>query len=139
MREHLISAVTALMAAASYFFLLDFVRPTLEERQLVPVWWGILAIYATVVFGTGFMPVIRARPKLCGIGFLSFLATLFLYDPTINIHLRSLGLGWLWIASLIVGILWLLAFIRITLKDQQTQGGDLPPAHRTGAGGQEAH
>jgi hypothetical protein len=119
MREHLISGIAALTASAGYFLLLDFARPALEERRLVPVWWAILALYAILVFGIGFMRVIKARPKLCGIGFLLLLATLFLYDPTINIQLKPLGLGWLWIASLIVGVLWLLTLMKITLKDQQ--------------------
>ncbi len=129
MREHLTSAITALAASAGYFLLLDFARPTLEERRLVPVWWAILALYAILVFGIGFMRVIKARPKSCGIGFLLLLATLFLYDPTINIHLKPVGLGWLWIASLIVGILWLLTLMKITLKDQQKESGRFAPPH----------
>ncbi len=129
MREHLISAITALTASAGYFLLLDFARPGLEERRLVPVWWAILALYAILVFGIGFMRVIKVRPKLSGIGFLLLLATLFLYDPTINIHLKRVGLGWLWIASLIVGILWLLTVMKITLKDQQRKSGRLAPPH----------
>jgi len=126
MREHLKSALTAALAAAGYFLLLDFARPALEQR-LVPVWWAILALYAILVFGIGFMRVIKARPKLSGIGFLLLLATLFLYDPTINIRLKLVGLGWLWIASLIVGILWLLTFMKITLKDRQRESGRFAP------------
>jgi hypothetical protein len=127
MREHLVSAITALTASASYFLLLDFARPALEKRQLVPVWWAILALYAILVFGIGFVRVIRVRTKLSGIGFLLLLATLFLYDPTINIRLKAVGLGWLWIASLIVGILWLLTIMKITLKDQQDASAQKPP------------
>jgi hypothetical protein len=127
MREHLISAFIALVASGGYFLLLDFARPALEERRLVPVWWAILALYATLVFGIGFMRVIKARPKLSGTGFLLFLATLFLYDPTINTHLKPVGLGWLWIASLIVGFLWLLTLMKIILKDQQRGSGRFPP------------
>jgi hypothetical protein len=113
------------MASAGYFLLLDFARPALGERRLVPVWWAMLALYAILVFGIGFMRVIKARPKFSGIGFLLWIATLFLYDPTINIHLKPVGLGWLWIASLIAGILWLLMFIKITLKGQQRESDRL--------------
>ena len=129
MREHLISAFAAAIGVASYFLLLDFARPSLEERGLVPLWWAILALYAILLFGTSCMRVIKARPRFSGIGFFLWLATLFLYDPTINIHLKPVGLGWLWIASLIVGILWLLTLMKITLKDQQKESGRFAPPH----------
>lgn len=107
------------MASAGYFMLLDFARPALEQRRLVAVWWLILALYAVLVFAFGFARVIGTRPKLSGTGFLLWLGTLFLYDPTINVYLKAVGLGWLWIAFLIVGFLWLLTLMKITFKDQQ--------------------
>ncbi len=127
MREHLISAFAAAIAVASYFLLLDFARPTLEERGLVPLWWAILALYAILLFGTSCMRVIKARPKFSAIGFLLWLAALFLYDPTINIHLKPVGLGWLWVPSLILGFLWLLALMKITLKDRQRESARVAP------------
>jgi len=129
MREHLKSAFTAAIAAASYFLLLDFARPELELRGLLPVWWATLALYAIVVFVRAFSNKVKARPKLIAIGFFLFASTLYLYDPTINPHLKLIGLGWLWIASLILGILWLLALMKITRKDQQRESGRLAPPH----------
>ena len=121
MREHLISALVALVAAVGYFLLLDFARPALESKGLVAVWWVILTFYAMLIFGVGFIRAIRTRPKLSGIGFVILVATLFLYDPTINVHLKRVGLGWLWIASLTLGFAWLLALMRVTVKDRQRE------------------
>lgn len=119
MRQHLLAAVTAFIASAGYFLLLDFARPALENRQLLFVWWAILGIYAALVFVVGFGAWIKARPKFTASGLLLFSATLYLYDPTISPRLQSIGLGWLWVASLILAVTWLLTLISITRRGNQ--------------------
>ncbi len=114
MRQHALWGFEALIASVGYFLLLDFARPALQERHLVSAWWCTLGLYIVLVFGYGFRSAIRSRPKFSAIGFLLFAATFFSYDPTINPHLETIGMGWLWIATLVAGFLWLLLGIRVS-------------------------
>ena len=100
------------VSVAGYFLLLDFVRPILEEHHSVPVWWAILGLYLIFVGGTGFWYVGKARPGFAAIGFLLIAAALYLYDPTLNSHLASLGLKWVWIVPLTGYFLWLMAWVK---------------------------
>jgi hypothetical protein len=112
MRKNLLSLLGIVASVAGYFFLLDFVRPELEERHVIPIWWALLGLYVIIVFGGGFWYIGKTRPGFAAIGFLSFASTLYLYDPTINSHLESIGLRWVWIVPLIALFLWLVAWVK---------------------------
>lgn len=120
MRKYFLSSLGAAVAVTAYFLLLDFVRPTLEEHHSVPVWWAILGLYVIFVGGGGFWYVGRDRPGFAAIGFLLISAALYLYDPTINSHLESVGLKWVWIIPLAGYFLWLMVWTKTRPRSQNT-------------------
>jgi hypothetical protein len=107
MRKYFASWLGVAASVVGYFLLLDFVRPALEERHSVSLWWAILGLYLVFIGGSGFWLVLKERPGFAAIGFLLIAAALYLYDPTINSHLRSIGLKWVWIVPLTGYFLWL--------------------------------
>ncbi len=112
MRKLLLSSLDSLIFVAGYFLLLDFVRPALEERHLLALWWGFLGLYLIVGFAVGQWSTIRARPKFIATGFLLLAAAVYSFDPTIISHLDSVGLGGLWIVFLAAFFFWLVMFVR---------------------------
>ena len=121
MRKYFLSSLGVAVSVGGYFFLLDFVRPTLEEHHSVQVWWAILGLYLIFVGGTGFWYVGKERPGFAAIGFLLIAAALYLYDPTINSHLESIGLKWVWIAPLTGYFLWLMAWTKARPRSQNAR------------------
>lgn len=119
MREHLYSALGALIASSGYFLLLDFARPALEERHMLILWWVTIGLYVVLLFGYACRSILRTKPVLAGIGFLLLGATAYLYDPTIEPHLATIGLGWLWMATLGGLLLWIIAFVKNTRKRER--------------------
>ena len=125
MRKNFLSLLAIAASVAGYFFLLDFVRPELEERHLIPIWWASSGLYIILVFGRGFWDIGKARPSFAATGFLSFAAALYLYDPTINSHLQP-RLRWVWVLPLIALFLWILAWVK-TRPRTQDASGQTPP------------
>jgi hypothetical protein len=112
MRQTLYSALSGLIAVSGYFLLVDFVRPALEERHFLILWWLTLGLYVALVFGYGCWSILRTRPGLVGTGFLLLATTAYLYDPSIEPHLASVRLEWLWIAPLGGSFFWIFAFVK---------------------------
>ena len=118
MRQVLYSAVGALVASATYFLLLDLVRPSFQEGHLV-LWWGTLGLYVVLLFSYSCWPIMRARPRFAGLGLLILATTAYSYDPTIEPYLHSIGMGWLWIVSLIALFAWILQFVKVIREQQE--------------------
>ncbi len=106
MRQSLIFTLETIIFVAGYFLLVEFARPALLRVGLSAIWWIVLLLYVLFLFA-GFRHLLKSRPYFLGVGFLLFAAGAFSYDPMINSHLASLGLGWIWVAFLGVSILWL--------------------------------
>lgn len=120
MRKNVLALLGIAASVAGYFFLLDFVRPELEEHHLIPLWWAIQGLYLIFVFGRGFWYVGKTKPGFAATGFLSFVFAAYLYDPTINAHLQPIGLGWVWLVPLVSLFLWLLAWVKTRPRGWRT-------------------
>lgn len=112
MGKTLQSALGSVLAAASYFLLDDFVRPPLEKRHMLLLWWLTLGLYLAILFAYGSRPVWRARPGLVATGCLLLAAAVYSFDSTIQPHLASIGLGWLWMPFIGGFFVWLIVFAR---------------------------
>jgi len=103
----LLSATSALVFAGTYFFLLDGVRISMEQRHLVIVWWVLLAAFLGLLFAFALGSEILKRPRSCGFGYLLLAGALYCYDPTINPFLAAHGFGRLWLVLLLAFFIWL--------------------------------
>jgi hypothetical protein len=114
-----------------YFVGLDTLEPFLETRGLEPIWWFCLVLLLLLMFGlTGQLekayrdlnPNATRRGSSAKKVDLALLGvTLFLYDPTINPHLSSFGLGWLWLVSLSALFAWLFFDVGRTIKQRRSR------------------
>jgi hypothetical protein len=111
MRETLYSVLSGLIAVLGYFLLADFVRPALEGRHVM-LWWLTIGLYVALLFGYSCRSILRTGTSLVATGFVLLATTAYLYDPTIEPHLASVRLGWLWIVSLCGFLLWIFAFVK---------------------------
>ncbi len=123
MSEPLIRFLTTVIVVAGYFFLLDYVRPALAERHLLALWWVIVGVYVTFVFGYGNRAGFKANPGLFGAGYLLFAAAVYLYDPSLQPFLTRLRIEWLWIVALVGFFIWIIVFVRIARRDAQQKSG----------------
>ena len=112
MRETLQSALGSVIAAAGYFLLDGFVRPPLQERHLLVLWWLTLALYLAILFTYGLSPVWKARPGPVATGCLLFTAAVYSFDSTIQPRLASIGLGWLWMPLIGGFFVWVIVFAK---------------------------
>ena len=126
MRKEFLFWLGIVASVAGYFLLLDFFRPALEKRHLIPIWWATLGLYVILVGGSGFWHVRKDRPCFAATGFLLICATLYLYDPTINSHLESIGLRWVWIVPLIAYFLWILAWVKRRPRTPEGKAPECP-------------
>jgi hypothetical protein len=110
MREHFLTGLDVIIGTAGYFLLDDLVRPPLQERHMLVLWWLILALYLAILFAYGSRPVWRARPGLVAMGCLLLAAAVYSSDSTIQPHLASIGLGWLWMPLIGGFFVWLIVF-----------------------------
>jgi hypothetical protein len=109
-RDLFLAGLEGAAASAGYFLLDDFVRPPLVVRHLAGLWWLTLGLYLVLLFAFGFRPVWRARPGFVAMGCLLFGAAVYSFDSTIQPHLASIGLGWLWMVSIGGFFVWLIVF-----------------------------
>jgi len=108
-----------LLLIVVYFVLLHFVSPALVRKGDMVLWWLIiigillcsfaLSIQALqLADGTGKKRITRQGIVVLGICYVLLGLTLFLYDPTINPHLRVVGLSRAWIISLMALFGWVI-------------------------------
>ncbi len=102
-----LSTIWAAVFTAAYFSLLDGVRPALEERRAVWLWWLILGVFLVLLFMFACLPDALRRPKFFAFGFILLAAAIYCYDPTINSYLGAHGLGRLWVVPLALFFIWL--------------------------------
>ena len=101
------SIISAAVFAAAYSFLEDSVRPTLEGRRALWLWWLILGLFLVLLFTFACFREILQRPKFFGAGFVLLATAVYCYDPTINSYLAARGLGHVWVAWLGIFFIWL--------------------------------
>ncbi len=121
MRNILRSGLSGGIAAVGYSLLVKFALPPLEQRHMLVLWWLTLGLYLALLFAYGFRSVWRAKPGLVGTGCLLLTLAAYSYDSTIQPHLASIGLGWVWM-PLIGGVfLWLPMFATSFRKRDQNK------------------